>query len=67
VEVFFNGLQNRVWVQLHVPHDFRKHVPFDLRKRKKKMLIRQQRVFAAASLLGRTIDNALCGFAYLAW
>ena len=54
-------------IQLDVPHHFCEGVPFNLRKGEKDVLVGQQGVLAAASLLDRPVDNALSGFAYLAW
>ena len=66
VQMFFNRLKNRVRVQVHVAHHFGKHVPFDLREGQEQVLVRQQRVLAAASLLDRPVDDALRGFGNLA-
>ncbi len=62
VEMFFNRLKNGVRVQVHVAHDFREHVPFDLGERQEQVLVGQQRVFASASFLDRPVDDALRGF-----
>ena len=67
VQMFFNGLEDRVRIQVDVPHDFGEHVPLDLRKGQEQMLVGQQRVLAAASLLDRSVDDALRGFGNLAW
>ena len=67
VQVLFNRLENRVRVQLHVPHDFREHVPLDLREGEKEMFIRQQCVFTPTGFFDCPVDDALCGFADLAW
>ena len=66
VQVFFDGLKNRVRIQLDVAHHLREHVPFDLREREKKVFVGQQRVLAAARFLDRAVDDALRGFANLA-
>ena len=64
--MFFNRLKNGVRVQVHVAHDFREHVPLDLREGEKEMFVGQQRVLAAASFLDRPVDDALRGFGDLA-
>ena len=67
VQVLFDRLENRVRIQLDVAHDLGEHVPFDLRERQKQVLVGQQRVLAAAGLFDGAVDDALRGFANLAW
>ena len=66
VKVLFDGLQNRMRIQLDVPHDFRKHVPFNLCERQKDVFVGQERMFTAPGFLDGAVDDALGGFAYLA-
>ena len=57
--MLLNRLKNGVWVQVNIVHQFREHVPFDLGERQEQMLVRQERVLAAAGFLDRPIDDAL--------
>ena len=65
--MFFDRLKDRVGVQVDVAHDFGKHVPLDLREGEKEMFIRQQCVFTPTGFFDCPVDDALCGFADLAW
>ena len=53
----FQGLENLVGVQVKVAHDLTEHVPFDLRKAEADVLVRQQRVIAAAGLIKRAVHD----------
>jgi hypothetical protein len=61
-QVILERLQDFVGVQFQVAHDLPEHVPFDLRKGKADVLVRQQRVFAPPCLLERAIHDALGRF-----
>ncbi len=64
--MFLERLQDLMRIQAEVAHDLAEHVPFDLRKRQKDMLVRQQCMLTPTGFLDRAIDNPLCCFAYLA-
>ena len=66
LQVLFDGLQDRVRVQLDVAHDFGEGVPLHLREGEKNMFVRQQRMVAAARFLERAIDDPLRRFRDLA-
>ena len=58
-QVLLERLKDLVRVELEVTHDLTEHVPFDLREGQTDVLIRQQRVLAAARLLERAIHDTL--------
>ena len=66
VQMFFDGLEDGVGVEVNVPHHLSEQVPFDLRKAEKQMFVAQQRVFTATSLFDRPVDNPLRGVGQLA-
>ena len=51
---------------VEVVHHLGEHVPLHLREREKQVLVRQQRVLAAARFLDRAVDDALGAIANLA-
>ena len=67
VQVLLDRLKDGVRVQLDVPHHLGEHVPFDLREREEDMFVGEQRVLAPARFFDRAVDDALRGFANLAW
>ena len=67
VQVLFDRLQNGVRIELDVAHDVGEHVPFDLREGQKQVFVGQQRMLAPAGLFDGAVDDALRGFANLAW
>ena len=58
-QVLFERLQDFVGIQLEVAHDLPEHVPLGLRERQADVLVREQRVLAAAGLVERAIDDPL--------
>src|SRR5262245_51219731 len=66
MQMFFDGLQNRVRIEFHVPHDFRKHVPLDLSEGEEDVFVGQQSMFMPARLFERAVDDPLRGFTNLA-
>ena len=62
VQVLFNRLKNGVRVQLDVPHHFREHVPLDLREREENVLVREQRMLAAAGFFDRPDRRCVARF-----
>jgi len=67
VQMLFNRLKNRVGIQVHIVHHLGKHVPFDLGEGQEQVLVRQERMLAAASLLDSPVDDALRRLGDLAW
>ena len=64
--MLFNGLKDRMRVQLDVAHHRGEHVPLNLCERQKQMLVGEQCLLAAARFLDGPVDDALGGFANLA-
>jgi hypothetical protein len=58
-EMFFERLEDLVRVQAEIAHDLPEHVPFNLSERQTDVLIREQRVLAAARFVEGTINDAL--------
>ncbi len=57
--MLFERLKDLVRVQLEVSHDLAEHVPLDLCKGEANVLVGEECMLSAASLVQRAVDNAL--------